>query len=495
MGRFPPLVSALCAMLAAACGGAHAQAPSSGGPAVARRSSASQREQLSVTLYDDLGLVRDVRSVDLARGTVALEIEDVTARVRPETVSVQSLSSPGALAVLEQNYRSDLLTPKKLLDAYVGKRVTLHRYDEQRAAEQDLDAEVVAAGSAPVFALGGEITYDFKGRVSFPEVPASLLARPTLSVLTASGNDRQRLDVSYLTGGMAWSCAYVLVVDDAGKRGDLTAWATLDNHSGATFENAEVKLVAADALIPLSFDGEGADWTDQAVRLRDLAARVDALKAALRRAAGHRSRPFDAPVYALGEPITLPDGERKQVSLFAASGIAVDKELAFVDGNLDARNAHPGVRGSRRAGVYLTFENAEQRGLGQPLPAGVLRVYESDPDGAQQLVGESRIASTPRDERVRVKVGEAFDVVADRKQTSLVWLGQCESESDWEVVLGNHKDTGVTVQVVEPIEGDWEVVASTLPATKRDARSFGLRVTVPARGETTVTFRVRVRWC
>jgi hypothetical protein len=205
---------------------------------------------------------------------------------------------------------------------------------------------------------------------------------------------------------------------------------------------------------------------------------------------------FEYHLYTLERPTDVLENEQKQVTLLEAAGAKLQKKLIFYGQEYFFRTQHGGpVATNQKVGVYLDIQNTKQNRLGIPLPKGVVRVYKADKSGARQFIGEDEIDHTPRDEKVRVKMGEAFDVVGDRKQMQWRALGTCNSESSWEIELRNHKDAPVTVEVNEPVGGDWEVLSSSQPGTRKDAHTLTFDVRVPARGKTKLTYRLRVRWC
>ncbi len=460
------------------------------GPSTTRKSTVAQRKKLAVTIYNqDFGLVREVRDVDLVpNGRTALELEDVAAHIQPETVYLQSLSHPDGLEVLEQNFRYDLLTPAKLLEKYVGKQIKVYRWNSVLGVEEPVAAKVLAAerGQQPVFEIGGEVTYGYPGRLAFPEVPANLVAKPTLVVMLGSAVPKQTIELTYSTWQMAWKSDYVLTVDADDSKADLTGWVTLDNRSGATFPDAELKLVAGD-VHKLKPEVKSKAYKDLEKKLVVLESKpMPAFK---------EEGLFEYHLYTLGRPTTLLSNEKKQVTLLEADAVPVKKVLQFYGAAGYYRGKHGSIAGNQKVSVFLEFENKKDHHLGLPLPKGTVRVYKADKSGAQQFIGEDRIDHTPTDEKVRVKMGEAFDVVGDRKQMSWKPSGYCESVSDWEISLRNHKQKAETVRVVEPAGGDWEILSSSHPSTKLDAHTFLFEVSVPAKGETKVTYRVSVKWC
>ena len=457
-------------------------APAAAGPA--RSVSTEQdRKQVSITVYNqNFGLVREVRELSqLGAGKIELEFRDVAASIQPETVHIKSLGAAGGLSVLEQNYRYDLLTPHTLLEKYVGKRVRAYRYHEQTGKEDVVDADLLSNADSPVLKINGEITFGYPGRLAFPEVPDNLIAKPTLVWLVDSAAPRQTVEVTYLTQNLNWSADYILVVDDADKKGDLTGWVTLVNNSGTSYKNAQLKLVAGDV------NRVRAPMADMPMG--------GSLAKSARAEQFQEQGLFEYHLYELQRPTNVLQNEQKQVNLLSAAGIGVNKKLIFFGQEYWFRGNYGQVLSNQKIGVYLDIQNSEQNHLGMPLPKGTLRVYKADKSGAKQFVGEDAIDHTPRDEKLRVKMGDAFDVVGDRKQTEWHELGTCTSESTWEVEIRNHKDTAVEVEDYEPVGGDWTILSSSQPSEKKDASTFTFTIKVPARGSTKFTYKVRVKWC
>ncbi len=489
MIKTKPIASrTLCAsalLLALACGGTPAKAPETDGPATKSSSQASSRERVAVTIYNDnFGLVREERSVALGEGRVELAYADVSAHIEPETVQIKSLTDPAGLSVLEQNYRYDLLSPETLLKKYVGKKLRVARYNQKLGTDEIKDAELIAIEGGPVLKIDGEIVTNYGGRFLFPEVPPNLLPKPTLVWLLSSGAAKQKLEVTYLTRNLGWKADYVLLLSPDDKQGDLAGWVTLENNTGTSYENAELKLVAGDVqrvapppppMAPVMME-----------EAMPMAAPAPQFK---------QESLFEYHLYSLQRNTDLLDKERKQVRLLDAQGIGIKKILSLRGEEWYFRNQVGTLPPKQKFGVYVKLTNSEKQGLGQPLPKGVVRVYKADQGGSRQFVGEDAIDHTPRDEEIEIKLGEAFDVLADRKQMTWRTLGSCGSESTWEIKISNAKDAVQDVEIVEPANGDWEVVDSSHPAKREDAKSFKFNVTVPARGSTLVTYRLRVRWC
>lgn len=470
-------------LLVTGCGPKPATIPN-GGPTSHSQSDASASEQVSLTVYNqNFGLVREVRKVRLGTGNVELAYADVSAHIQPETVHLKSLGDDDALRVLEQNYRYDLLSPDTLLKKYVGKTVKVYRYNEHTGVDEEKRAKLLSVEGGPVLEIDGQITSNFTGRFAFPEVPENLLQKPTLVWLVASAAPEQRVEVTYLSQGLDWHADYVLSVDADDKLGDLNGWVTLKNETGTSYRNAELKLVAGDVqrIAP-----------DQPEMSQDRAAPMAPTPAP---APFKEEGLFEYHLYTLQRPVSLLDKEQKQVSLLSAANVALGKKLIFFGQRYWFQSQFRGVIQNQKVSAFLDFENRERNHLGTPLPKGTVRVYKSDKAGQKQFIGEDAIDHTPRDEKVRIKLGEAFDVVADRRETSWQALSSCASESEWEIKLRNHKDSPESVEVNEPVGGDWQILSSSLPATKRDSQTFTFDVRLAPRSETKLTYRVRVRWC
>jgi hypothetical protein len=443
------------------------------------RSTAAQREEVSITVYNqNFGLVREVRNIDLPTGRATLEFRDVSEQIQPETVAIKGTG----FRVLEQNYRYDLLSPEKLLEKYVGKKVKVIRWNEKTGHDEDYDAEVLSTTGGTVMKIGGEITYGFPGRISFPSVPDNLIAKPTLVWMLDNQAPKQKVEVTYLTRNMSWVADYVFVINDSDTAGDLNGWVTLNNQTGTSYENAKLKLVAGDVqrIQPYAYPTGGAYPPAPA------STPVQQFK---------EEGFFEYHLYTLDRPTTLLTNEQKQVSLLEAQGVKVDKRLIFYGASQYYRSNYGQVVSNQKVGVYLDIENKDTNHMGMPLPKGTVRVYKADKAGAKQFIGEDAIDHTPRDERVRIKMGEAFDVVGDRKQMEWKSLGSCVSESAWEITVKNHKDTAVDVEIYEPVGGDWEITQESMPHVKKDSNTFTFKPHIEARKDVKVTYRVRIRWC
>ena len=448
------------------------------------QSTAAQRDAISITVYNqNFALVREIRTLDLASGQFALEFGDVASSIQPETVHIRPLGG-GSLQVLEQNYQFDLLSPQKLLEKYVGRTVNVYRTNPQTGEEEAVEAEVLSVNGGPILRIGGEITFNYPGRFGFPEVPDNLIAEPTLLWRLDATGGQQQVEVSYLTNSLNWKSDYVMVLNENDDEAALMGWVTLTNQSGTAYENARLQLVAGDVQ---RVQGNLAPHVARSRMMSD---------AMVQESAGFTEDAFfEYHLYTLGRPADLLNNEQKQVTLLESDAFGVEKKLIFHGATHYYRGQYGQVTSNQKVGVFLDFENSERNGLGMPLPKGTVRVYKRDHMGGQQFIGEDLIDHTPRDEELRIKMGEAFDVVGDRRQMDYTVLSSCVSESTWQIDLRNHKDEDVEVMLVEPVGGDWQILSSTHPFEQTDAWTFTLTPEVEANDEVRVEYRVRVRWC
>src|SRR6266536_3779047 len=437
------------------------------------------QKDVMVTIYNgNLGLVKDTREIRLDAGMLEVQFGDVAAQIDPTSVHLKSLTDPAGLKILEQNYEYDLLTPAKLMKKYVGKKVRLYQ------SGGSYQEATLLSTSGPVYEINGQIHMGHYGQVVLPALPENLVSKPTLVWLLRNARAAaQRVEASYLTGGITWKADYVMVINAAESRSDLTGWVTIDNKSGGTYKNAALKLVAGDI--------NRATGRNEARRGLELAAKAAAADAPREfRSEGF----FEYHLYTLDGRTTVKDKQTKQLSLLSATDVPVDKRFIYY-GAADYFRTQYGVpMSNQKVGVYLEIKNSKDNRLGIPLPKGKVRVYKADTSGSQQLIGEDWIDHTPKDEKIKIKMGEAFDVVGERVQKDWKKIGSALYEVEWDISLRNHKKEAVTVEVVEPVPGDWEVLRSTLPHEKVDAFTMRFRVPVPKDGDTKLTYRVRVRF-
>ncbi|OHC70323.1 MAG: DUF4139 domain-containing protein [Rhodocyclales bacterium GWA2_65_20] len=443
-------------------------------------SGAAEREATAITVYNDnLALVKERRKLNLPAGLVRLSLREVSGQLRPETALLRAVSG-SPIALVEQNFDFDLLTPAKLLEKYVGREVTVIRSHPTTGEERREKATVLAANSGTVLRFADRIETGVPGRIVFDGVPANLRDRPTLSVLLEGAGGSQSLELSYLTGGIAWKADYVANLSADGGRMDLSGWVTLTNRSGAAYSDATLQLVAG----TVNRVRPQPQYENRAMpKAAAMAKRADVAQEAL----------MDYHLYSFERPTSIADNQTKQLALLSAGAIPVRREYLLAGNEFYYRERYGQIGQKLKPAVFVEFDNKGGQ-LGKPLPAGVVRVYARDSKGAAQFVGEDRIEHTAKNEKLRLKLGEAFDITADRKQTSYKKLGDTTAETSYRIELRNAKDEAVTVRVQEPLPGDWEMVQETQKSTKESARLASWNVEVPAGGAATLEYTVRVRW-
>jgi hypothetical protein len=443
--------------------------------------------ELAVTVYNSaIALVRDVRQIDLPRGVFDLQFQDIAATVNPATVHFRSLTEPARVGVLEQNYEYDLIEPDKLLRKYVGRDVTLVRLRQDGGVtrEESVQARLLSFNTAPVWQINGEIVTGLHAdHIRFPEMPGNLHARPTLIwSLNNDGAARHRVEASYLAGNLSWNADYVLTVARDDRTADVDGWVTLTNGSGTSFTNASLQLVAGDLN---RVRQEFAKRADEANDLRVAAAAPPMTSEAF----------SEYHLYAVGRKTTIHNAETKQISMMTGTGVPVKKRYVVNGQSFYYRNAqNPGAPIKDSVQVFYQFANEQRGGLGMPMPAGVVRVYQSDTRGGVHFVGEDRIGHTPKDEVLNLRIGSAFDVVAERKQIDFEKIAPNVYEVEYEVVLRNHKTAPITVEVNEPIGGTWRVIRSSHTYTKTDAFAAQFMVPVAPDASARVNYRIRVTY-
>ncbi|MDP3544254.1 MAG: DUF4139 domain-containing protein [Elusimicrobiota bacterium] len=452
---------------------------------------------LEVTVYNsNLGLIKETRPFTLKNGVNSVQVVDVAAQIDPTSVHFKSLTAPEAVSVLEQDFRYDLISQEKILQRYLGREIELQRYGLDGTRKEVIKGTLLSAAGGRVMKVGDKLVLNPQGEAILPELPEGLLTKPTLMwLLNARKGGDHKGEISYLTGGLSWNADYVLVVDKDDAKADLNAWVTVSNNSGATYKDAKLKLVAGDihrAPQP------------QVARGRMYAAKMMSMEMA---DGGMTEKSFfEYHMYSLGRATTLADNSSKQVEMASAAGVPVRKLFTYdgvqgVQWNSfgDAAYWDPnyGLQSGKKVAVHFEFDNKKTEGLGIPLPKGRVRVYKKDHDGSLQLAGEDAIDHTPKDEKVRVKMGESFDLVGERKRVDYKSdLKGRRFEETFEIKLRNHKDADAAVTVVEHLYRwtNWKVSGASAKWVKRDAQTIELPVTVKKDGETVVTYTVKYSW-
>lgn len=436
------------------------------------------RKAVSLTVYNqNLSLIGETRRISLQAGQSKLAIVGLPASLLPQTARIGG----EGFTVLEQSFDANLVSQQRLLEASVGQDVRVVRTHPTTGEESLVTARLISISQGIVLQIGDRIETTVPGRLVFDGIPEGLREKPTLiaSVDSAAGGETE-LALRYLTGGLSWSADYVAELNEAEDRLDLSALVTLRNDTTSQFKDATLRLVAGQVNLQTS-----APVDSSAMMMRSEAKFASASQADM-------SAPQsvgDRYLYDVARPITIGARETKQISLLSADGVAVTKSYRF-DG---LAHAHGGVDeiGPVNASISLEIENGEETGLGLPLPAGIVRVYQADPAGSLFL-GEDGLGHTPKGEKAELRLGGAFDVTARAKHTAVDRISRDTYESEQEITVENAKDEAVSVEVAGFFPQGWEMLTETSPHEKETANQVVWTLEVPAGGSTALTYRVRV---
>ncbi|MCE5197972.1 MAG: DUF4139 domain-containing protein [Armatimonadota bacterium] len=460
---------------------------------------ASSPKNLQITVYNDnFALVKDTRVVNLTQGVNSLNIEDVAARIDPTSVLFKSITSPNSVSILEQNYQYDLISPENILNKSVGQRVVFTSFnsDGTLRTQEGVLLNPPANGGIVIKTDDGNLVLNPAGQVTLKQMPEGLHPKPTLNWLLRSDRaGEQNAEISYITEGIGWKVDYVVLVNKDDSMLDLAGWVTLNNQSGTTYNDAKLTLMAGNVR-RVREEMNGRMYKSDMVTMAMEAPAPQFEEKSF----------FEYHMYTMERPTSIRDNETKQLSLLTASGAPVEKELIY-----DARGDwfrnwwYPGrsdydpgngydTSNYHKVNVILRVKNSKENHMGMPLPKGKIRVYKLDDNGGQQFIGEDTIDHTPKDEKIKLYLGDAFDVVGDYKRTDYKKVAKNVVEESFEVKIRNHKDVPVQVKVVDHVWSDWSVTKSSIGYNKKDASTIEFPVNVPKDGETTVTYTIRTTW-
>lgn len=446
-----------------------------------------------ITVYNQgFALVKEARALTLSQGRQEVRIEDVAAKIEPTSVSIRNPKNPKAFQVLEQNYQFDLVSPLAILNKSVGKKVSFTRtFGNQRetvtgvllssptAVVGGTDGSTTTYNGLVIRTDEGKILLDPAGEITVLELPEGLISKPTLLWdLMAEAAGEQEVELSYLTQGISWRADYVLHLQPGGATANLQGWVTVDNQSGATYRDAKLKLLAGDV-----------NRVRERPEIRFLAA-----PAAKAMDAGFAEESlFEYHLYTLQRPATVRDREIKQLSLLEAAGLKVQKNLVVEFPSVGIGGPREGTV-SQKPAVEVEFLNVASNGLGIPMPKGIVKVYQSDASGSVQMLGEDSIDHTPKEEKVVLRIGQSFDIVAERKQTSYTRQGDRGGRASFEIQVRNRKESPETVLVTESAPAQWRIVEESQPSKKLDAARFQYTVSLKANETKIIRYTLEILW-
>lgn len=452
--------------------------------------SAQESDSIAVTVYNQgTALIRDQRTLMLDAGTNTVNFRDVAATIDATSVTFRSLTDPDGAVVLEQNYIYDLVDSEALLSRYLDETINVTTADGTRYSGELLSGR---RGEAILRTAEGEIVvlrlYDARD-IRFPALPDGLITRPTLQwLLQSEAAGAQQVEITYLAGGMNWTADYNVLLNDAETALDLRGWVTLNNHSGRAFQNARLKLVAGDLS---RIEPQPAMMESRAMAMDMMEEQAPQVE---------QRELFEYQLYQVARPVTIKDNETKQIEFVSGADIAATTFFVFdgspqVSGYFSPVDFPEGwATASGDVLTFLEFNTGEESGLGADLPAGRMRVYQQDIDGAGLLIGENRIDHTPQGEDLRIKLGKAFDLVAERAQTNFEVVSRTVVRESFEIALRNRKDReAVEIRVPERLYrwSEWEISESSAPFKKLDAATIEFRLSVEPGAEAVLSYTVQ----
>lgn len=443
------------------------------------------------------GVVKEIRTINVKDGITRYGFSDVAARLDATTVRFRSLSDPRRTTVLEQNFEYDLVNAARLMEKYIGRKIAFAPPPDKDW--KPIEGTLLSTWGGQIIRVGETVHINPPGHVVLPALPEGLITRPTLEWLIRSPRaGPQRVEVAYQTEGLSWEAAYTALLGGDEKTLDLSAWVTIANQSGATYTDARLKLVAGDVhRVEPPIAAQQADFR-----------RAYENETQAQEQRGFEEKGFfEYHLYTLRRQATIADNSIKQIEMFEpVEGVPVEKVYVYYGFPQDPQwrgdrpnwNRSLGTHCNTDVDIYLKFTNEEDGGLGMPLPAGRVRLYKRDPaDGQMEFIGEDWIDHTPRDEEVLLRLGSAFDLVGERKQTDFkVDQGRRWLRESFEITVRNHKDEDVRVIVKENLYRwmNWEIEQSTLPFEKQDARTIHFPVRVERNSDAVVTYTVLYTW-
>jgi len=442
------------------------------------------------------GVIREIRGVDMPQGAGSLAFTDVAAFIDPTTVAFEDLTDPTTV-VTNQRFEFDLVSPQKLLEKYVDQKISA--MVDMNTAPMRVDGTLLAARNGQLVVQGADggvqIVNQSNTTLLLGALPGGLRTRPTLlwDVICAKSGAHQ-VRTSYQTSGITWRADYNLILDPTDTKADMTAWVSMLNVSGRSYDNAQLKLIAGDVQRAQSNNNRGRGAPMMLKAMADGAAEGFQEKAF-----------FEFHLYTLPRPANIPENSSEQIALFpTARNIPVEKLLVYEGSDINGFGGgmidQPefGAMGKTKVDVFVRFKNEAAANLGMPLPAGKLRVSKrDDADGSLEFIGEDLIGHTPKDEKILVRLGSAFDVVGARTQTDFKSdRGRREMTESFKIEIRNRKDKPITVLVREPLYrwSNWEITTTSQPFEKKNSATIEYTLDVPANSEKLITYSVRYRW-
>ena len=470
--RLLTAAAALLIALPAMAADAEVQVPAAGGA--------------DLTIYtNDLAMVRERRTFRLASSPSQLAITGVSNQLQPQTAFL-SVVKGNAVKINEQSFNFDLLSPQKLLERAIGQTVTIMRQNPATGADLGTRAKVLSVQGGLVVEVNGKIETGIQGRIVYDSLPPGVRSTPTL-LMSVTGAPNQDVDaeLGYLTGGLSWHPDYVMQYDADAARMDLSALATITNTSGQDFRDAKIKLVA----------GAVKRMAPQPIPMAraPMAAKTMMMEASPMADGVGEEALIGNHVYSIPKTTTIAASESKQLALLNAQNAPVKRDFVIRGEQSFYFMSIKDTPQDLHAEIELTFKNDAASKLGTPLPAGTVRVYSPDAQGAPQFVGEAALDHVPVGNEALVKMGRDYDISGTRVQTTYVRATDTVSLSNWKISLRNAKTKPVTVHLIEPMAGSWEITKESMPHKKLDSGNVVWDVQIPAKGQVILDYSVKTQ--
>lgn len=439
---------------------------------------ASEVKETNITVYNNnLGLIQQLLDVKVNKGNDLFKIEGISSQVDPTTVHLVFPKEKSKIQVLEQNYLYDLVNSNKIFEKYIGEKISCYTKAGNAFTAELLSIEgnnlIVRKNDGGIRIINRKEIFDY----NFPELPGGLILKPTLQWQLKSGySGKTDAKLSYLTSGMNWHAEYVLILDEKDKNGSLSSWVSLENHSGASFENAKLKLIAGEINRAQTGGGYG----------KRMQKSVSLAVAPYEAEDNFQERGLmDYHLYELQRPVDLKDKEIKQVSMFDNLDCQVKKEYVFSN--------YFSATVEKPLDVKIKIANSKENNLGIPLPKGVVRIFKEDIDKTLQMVGEDKINHTSKNDTLNLTIGKAFDVKGER-----VIMERNQSKRSEEISvrikLKNNKDEKVTAIVEEMHNNDWSVISSSEKYVRKSNAKLQFYVELAPNSSKTIDYKFRRNW-
>lgn len=423
-----------------------------------------EQKSVSLTAYNNnLGVVHEIRSIELNKGINKITVSNVAELIDPTSVHINLKAK-----VLEQNYQYDLVSMEKVLNKYLNQNIQLLSSNGELIEGKLLSAFgnqiVLQKKDGGLLMIPNVDKYTF----SVNSLPEGLITKPSLLWLIESKQAaKEDAEITYQTRGVNWHAEYVAVLNNNDSAIDLNSWISLENTTGATFKDAKLKLVAGNVNIiqpQPRFTGMRKDMV--------MAEAADQFS---------EKEFFEYHIYDLQKPTTISNNETKQISLFEASGVNVVKKYIYSN------------QSNNKVNVFIEFDNSDKNNLGMPFPKGKVRVYKSDGKNSE-FIGEDIIEHTPKNEKIKLRLGDAFDLVAEEIQKENKRITDRVSEQVWEIKLKNRKNENVVIDVERYLGNNWEIKTSNMEYVKKDSGRIVFNAAVKANSEKTITYTVRYNY-